>query len=191
MIRSASIIRAHGPTCVLRGAIANGVRWKSVSSRPSMCLGERINARHQVASNHRRRWRRELRGFFLRDYDISMEWNTVSIAVTRLSETVTIRKGATRTLVTINVEYIERTYIYKYLSRIAVLEKLIGISESDYHIRANSYFSLLVLSIAWRECAAIMGIYVRRECSATLQPLWISSYVVPDHIINCHHAVRF
>lgn len=27
--------------------------------------------------------------------------------------------------------------------------------------------------------------HMRRECSATLKPLWISSYVVPDHIINC------
>jgi len=82
----------------------------------------------------------------------------------------------------INVEY--RAYIYINLSLSLVLESLflkIGISESDSHIRAIPIFHFLFCPSRNANVRLLCGIYTRRECSATLQSLWISSYVVPDH----------
>jgi len=94
----------------------------------------------------------------------------------------------------INVEY--RAYIYINLSLSLSVSlslslflsfsnrcsrKLIGISESDSHIRAIPIFHFLFCPSRNANVRLLCGIYTRRECSATLQSLWISSYVVPDH----------
>lgn len=103
-------------------------------------------------------------------------WSAAFIAARAIARTIRnqIWKDAARTLV--NVEY--RAYIciniYLSRSRIAVLENSIAISESDIHIRANSYFTLLVFCPSRDASVRLLWAYMKGmlcDASTTLNLL--------------------